>query len=234
MQIDIWSDIMCPWCYIGKKRFEKALAAFPHRDQVQVKYHSYQLDPSSPEHFDGSALEYLSQLKGMPQDQVKQMWAQVGSNAEQEGLAFDFENQIIANSFKAHQLVHMAEQIGKAAEVKEALLKAHFVDGGDIGSDEELIRIGISHGLERSVIEEGFASDAHAEDVRADIAQALQLGIQGVPFYVFDMKLGLSGAQPVEVFTQALTQAWGDRPAFQMMNNQSSDGTACGPDGCEI
>lgn len=207
MQIDIWSDVACPWCFIGKRRFEKALAAWEHQDEVQVTWHSFQLDPSLPEHYDGTEAEYLASRKGMPIEQVRQMFAHVTQQAAGEGLAYDFDALVVANSLRAHQLLHLAKAHGRADAVKESLLSAHFEHGRDIGDVDTLVELGEAAGLDAQEIRDALADERHLPAVRADIAQAGELGITGVPFFVFDMRMGLSGAQPVEVFTQALEQA---------------------------
>ncbi|WP_206447145.1 DsbA family oxidoreductase [Agrococcus sp. KRD186] len=207
MQIDIWSDVACPWCFIGKRRFEKALGAWEHRDEVEVTWHSYQLDPTLPEHYEGTEVEYLASRKGMPVEQVQQMFQHVTTQAAGEGLRYDFDRLVVANSLRAHQLLHLAKAHGSADAVKEALLSAHFEQGGDIGEIDTLVAIGLEAGLDEREIREALADERYLPAVRADIAQAQQIGVNGVPFFVFDMRLGLSGAQPAEVFTQALEQA---------------------------
>ncbi|WP_072314050.1 DsbA family oxidoreductase [Agrococcus sp. Marseille-P2731] len=210
MQIDIWSDVACPWCFIGKRRFERALRAWEHGDEVEVTWHSYQLDPSLPEHYDGTEAEYLAERKGMPVAQVREMFQHVTQQAAGEGLAYDFDALVVANSLRAHQLLHLAKahaRAGVADAVKDALLSAHFERGVDIGDVDALVAIGTSAGLDEREIREALADERHLPAVRADIAQAQELGVTGVPFFVFDMRLGLSGAQPAEVFAQALEQA---------------------------
>ncbi|GEK78955.1 DsbA family oxidoreductase [Agrococcus baldri] len=212
MQIDIWSDVACPWCFIGKRRFEKALGAWEHRDEVTVTWHSYQLDPSLPEHYEGTEVEYLASRKGMPVEQVRQMFEHVSTQAAGEGLRYDFDRLVVANSLRAHQLLHLAKASeaqapGAADAVKDALLSAHFERGGDIGDVDTLVAIGTEAGLEPREIRDALADERYLPAVRADIAQAQEIGVNGVPFFVFDMRLGLSGAQPAEVFTQALEQA---------------------------
>jgi predicted DsbA family dithiol-disulfide isomerase len=239
MKIDIWSDIACPWCYIGKRRFESALAAFPHRDEVEVRWRSYQLDPSLPEHFDGTEVEYLSERKGIDPAQLAGMLEQVTAQAAGEGLHYDYDSLVVANSFSAHRLIHLARAEGgnKAADaVKEALLSAHFEKGRDIGAADTLAEIGAAAGLDPERIRAVLATDEFADAVKADIAQAQSLGISGVPFFVLDNKYGISGAQPAELFTSALEQAW--QEAHPLVNltpvpaSGSADGPACGPDGC--
>lgn len=253
MNVDIWSDIAWPWCFIGKRRFEKALADFPRKDQVNVTWHSFQLDPSLPEHYDGTEAEYLAERKGMPIDQVRGMFAHVKSEAAKEGLAYDFDALKVANSFRGHQLLHLAQESGLGSEAKEALLSAHFEHGKDIGNVDELVAIAQQIGMDPVAVRSALEIESKAEEVRQDIARAGQLGIQGVPFFVFDMSLALSGAQPVEVFRQVLDEAWAKSPKLQMANvagaqnspaNGSADGNTasptsqdpnvCGPDGCTI
>lgn len=209
MQIDIWSDVACPWCFIGKRRFERALSAWEHRDAVTVTWHSYQLDPTLPEHYDGTEVDYLASRKGMPVEQVRQMFGHVSTQAAGEGLHYDFDRLVVANSLRAHQLLHLAKAKapGRADAVKEALLSAHFERGIDIGSIDALVAIGVQVGLDEQEIRETLADERYLSSVHDDIAQARELGVTGVPFFVFDMRLGLSGAQPAEVFAQALEQA---------------------------
>lgn len=209
MQIDIWSDVACPWCFIGKRRFERALSAWEHRDAVTVTWHSYQLDPTLPEHYDGTEVDYLASRKGMPVEQVRQMFEHVSTQAAGEGLHYDFDRLVVANSLRAHQLLHLAKAKapGRADAVKEALLSAHFERGIDIGSIDALVAIGVQVGLDEQEIRETLADERYLSSVHDDIAQARELGVTGVPFFVFDMRLGLSGAQPAEVFAQALEQA---------------------------
>ncbi len=237
MKIDIWSDIACPWCFIGKRRFEAALASFPHRDEVQVTWRSYQLDPSLPEHYDGTEVQYLSERKGIDPQQLAGMLEQVTTQASGEGLSYDFDSLVVANSFTAHRLIHLAKAEGGSAAadaVKEALLSAHFEKGQDIGSTEVLTGIGAAAGLDPERIRAVLATDEYADAVNADIAQARALGVSGVPFFVLDEKYGISGAQPTELFTSALEQAW--KESHPLVNltpaSVSADGPACGPDGC--
>ncbi|GAB2744305.1 DsbA family oxidoreductase [Sinomonas soli] len=245
MNVDIWSDIACPWCFIGKRRFEKALSDFPHRDQVTVTWHSYQLDPALPEHYDGTELEYLSERKGMPADRVAQMFAQVTQVAAEEGLHYDFGSIVVANSQSGHELLHLAKAKdaeggrGTADAVKEALLSAHFEHGEDIGSREVLVRIGTAAGLDVGEITAALDAGTYRDSVAADIRQAQAIGIQGVPFFVLDSKYGVSGAQPPELFAQALETAWREAnplvmvsPAAPGADGEGLDGAACGPDGC--
>jgi predicted DsbA family dithiol-disulfide isomerase len=232
MKIEIWSDVACPWCYIGKRRFEAALAEFPHRDSVEVQWRSYQLDPGLPEHYDGTELDYLSTRKGLAPQQVSQMFEHVAAQAKGEGLEYRFDTVVVANSFTAHRLIHLAAAHGSQDAAKERLLSDHFEHGKDIGSQEYLTALGQDLGLDAADVEELFSTDKYADDVRLDFQEARALGISGVPFFVIDRKFGLSGAQPSETFTAALNQAWQDTHPLVLVN--AADGEACGPDGCAV
>ncbi len=236
MKVDIWSDIACPWCFIGKRRFEAGLADFGHRDQVEVTWHSYQLDPSIPERYDGTELDYLAKRKGMDPDQVRRMLATVEDAARGEGLNYDFEHLVVANSYPAHELLHLAKARGVADAVKEALLSAHFEKAQDTSDREVLVRIGTEAGLDADEIRAALDEGRYREAVRADISQAAALGISGVPFFVIDGRYGVSGAQPAELFTRALTTAWDESHTIVPLGEQtdSTGEGACGPDGCAV
>ena len=231
MQAEIWSDVACPWCYIGKRRFEEALQSFPHRDEVEVTWRSFQLDPGLPAHYDGSELDYLSERKGFPRDRVGEMFAHVAEQAAGMGLDYDFEHLIVANSFTAHRLLQFAKVEGAGDAVKEGLLSAHFEHGADIGDVDVLVSIATSSGLDPERVREVLAGDEYADDVRRDIADATSLGIQGVPFFVIDRTLGVSGAQPAESIRAVLDQGWTAAHPLQMIGGD--DGQACGIDGCD-
>lgn len=244
VKIEIWSDVACPWCFIGKRRFEKALEKFPHRDEVEVQWRSYQLDPSIPEHYDGTELGYLSERKGMAPEQVRTMFGHVTEQAAGEGLAYDFDTVVVANSFTAHRLIHLAAQSGKADEAKERLLSDHFEHGKDIGNHEYLRTLGAELGLPAQDVEELFTTDKYADAVREDIAEARAIGVSGVPFFVFDRKYGVSGAQASDTFSQVLDEVWqeshplltpaavGAQASGSTADDADLNGQACGPDGC--
>lgn len=229
MKVDIWSDIACPWCFIGKRRFEAGLRDFAHAEDVEITWHSYQLDPSLPERFDGTEVEYLSDRKGMPREQVEQMIEHVRGQAAAEGLHYDFDNLVVANSMRGHHLLHLAARHGVADAVKEALLSAHFEHGIDIGDPASLVDIGVQHGLDATEIRAALEDPQVRSEVEQDFAQARAYGIQGVPFFVIDAKFGVSGAQPAQTFTGALEQAWQAQHPLVM---QHAEGAVCGPDGC--
>ncbi|WP_229741577.1 DsbA family oxidoreductase [Kocuria dechangensis] len=238
LQIDIWSDIACPWCLIGKRRFDRALAAFPHRDQVSVTYRSFQLDPSLPESWNGRETDYLAQVKGLDPEQVRQMLAQVSTVAAEEGLHYDFDALVVANSLKAHRLLHAARRAdggaagaSVAARLKEALLTGHFERGLDIGDDDALAALAVEAGLPEAAAREALTDPALDRAVQEDVAAARRLGIQGVPFYVLDGRYGISGAQPTEAFEQALEQVWAETHPLVGLGGAAP---ACGPEGCDV
>ncbi|HHU39701.1 MAG TPA: DsbA family oxidoreductase [Propionibacterium sp.] len=242
MKIDIWSDIACPWCYIGLTRFERALEAFPHADGVEVTLHSFQLDPTLPETYDGTETQYLAQRKGMPEASVREMFGHVSEAAATEGLVMDFDTLQVANSRRAHRLLHAAasESPATAWELKRSLLKAHFTDAESIWDADVLVRLATGAGLSEDAARAAIDSEERDAQVAADIDAARRLGISGVPFFVFHEKYGISGAQPLEVFTQALAQVWEEahpRPAFETLTipglQQDATGPACGPEGCD-
>ncbi|HKV85576.1 MAG TPA: DsbA family protein [Ktedonobacterales bacterium] len=210
MHVEIWSDVVCPWCYIGKRRFETALAQFPHRDEVEVTYRSFQLDPDAPSHSEGTITEALASKYGVSRAQAEAMNSRVSGIAAQEGLDYHLETARRANTFTAHRLIHFAGARGRQHEMKERLLRAYFTESADIGDIETLVRLAVEIGLEAEEVREALAGDAYADAVRADERRARMLGITGVPFFVIDEKYGVSGAQPAELFMDALTQAWAE------------------------
>lgn len=230
MKVEIWSDVACPWCFIGKRRFEAAVAEFGH--PVEVTYRSYQLDPSLPPHDPRSELDYLVVSKGMSREQVQAMLAQVTQVAASVGLSFDFDHLVVANSFTAHRLLQFAAQFSKAPALKEALLAAHFEQGRDIGDPDTLVDLAASVGLDGEQAREVIMTKAYTDQVRADIAEARQVGVSGVPFFVFEDTYAVSGAQPTEVFVDVLRQVRQlTRP--QPITLAQAPGEACGPAGCD-
>jgi predicted DsbA family dithiol-disulfide isomerase len=208
VKVEIWSDVGCPWCFIGKRRFEAALDEFAHADEVEVRWRSFQLDPTLPEHYDGTELDYLATRKGLDRARVAAMFDHVARQAAGEGLAYDFDRVVVANSFRAHQLLHLAGAHGLGDAAEERLFTGHFERGEDIGDVDRLVAIGVELGLDADEVRAALADGRHAAAVRADIAEARELGISGVPFFVFDRRYGVSGAQPVDAFAEALDQAW--------------------------
>lgn len=212
IKIDIWSDIACPWCYIGKRHLEAGIAALgDDAPEVEVEYHSFELSPDTPLDFEGSTTEYLSKAKGLPLDRVEQMLDHVTGVAAQAGLEYHFETVAHTKTLKGHELLHLAKAHGKQLEMKERLLKAYFTEGGRVNRIDELVGWAEELGIDGAEAREALESGRYADDVQADIAQARAYGIQGVPFFVFEGKYGVSGAQPAEVFSQVLQQVDGDR-----------------------
>jgi predicted DsbA family dithiol-disulfide isomerase len=208
MKVDIWSDVRCPFCYIGKRKFEKALEKFSHKNEIEVNWHSFELDPSLKTDQSVNALEHISEIKGISKTQAEGMFSHVTQVAKEVGLDFDFEKNVVANSFNAHRLIQLAKTKGLANEAEEALFKGHFIEGKNIDDEETLIQTGISIGLDEKDVKEIFSSDVFAEEVKRDEMQAQSFGIRGVPFFILNNKYAVSGAQSPEVFSQAISQAW--------------------------
>ncbi|WP_066588560.1 DsbA family oxidoreductase [Cellulomonas timonensis] len=209
--VHVWSDIACPWCFVGKRRFERAVADFD--GEVAVEYHSFELAPDTPVDFDGSEVDFLARHKGMPEAQVAQMLGQMTELAAAEGLAFDFTSVRHTKTLLAHQALHHAKSQGKQLELVERLFSAYFEQGRHVGRAEELAALAAEVGIDEAGLLEALADGRHAPAVEADIAAARQLGIQGVPFYVIDDRYGISGAQSPDVFRSALERAVQDRAA---------------------
>lgn len=208
MEIEIWSDVVCPFCYLGKRRLEKALVGFDHRDEVSVIWRSFQLDPSAPASSPESNAEMLSAKYGMTLEQAQASNVQMTATAAAEGLDFHLDEAQRGNTFDAHRLIHFAAEHGKQDEMKERLLAAYFTDGLNISDHDVLAELAGSVGLDAPAAREALASGRYGDAVQADIDQARAYGIQGVPFFAFDGKFAVSGAQPVEVFSAALAQVW--------------------------
>lgn len=210
MKIEIWSDVMCPFCYIGKRHLEKAMETVPFSDEIEIEWKSYQLNPEYHNTSNESLYDYLARAKGMTVGQAKQMTGSVLQMANQAGLALDFEHSVPANSFDAHRFIHFAKSKGLQNEAEEALFHAHFMEGKDIASKEILSAIGQKLGLESQEINNVLAGNDFAEAVQYDGYESQQIGIRGVPYFVFDKKYALSGAQPIETFKAAITQSFAE------------------------
>jgi len=206
LHVDVWSDIACPWCYIGKRKFEAGLAAFAGADDVTVTYHSFELSPDTPQDYDGSVVDFLSAHKGMPRDQVEQMLSQVTTIAADVGLDYDFAAVRQTRTLLAHEALHAARAQGRQLDLVERLFAAYFEEGRHVGSVDELVALGTEAGLDGQALRDDLDAGTYSDAVAQDIAQARAYGIQGVPFYVIGGKYGVSGAQRPEVFTQALEQ----------------------------
>jgi predicted DsbA family dithiol-disulfide isomerase len=209
LTVEIWSDVVCPWCYVGKRRFEKALAAFEHRDEIEVVWRSFELDPYAAPAREGSSAEHLARKYGMSVEQAEDMNAQMTALAADEGLEYHLDRTHGGNSFHAHRLIHLAAEQGKQDAMQERLFRAYFTEGEATGELATLNRLSTELGLDPS----GLDGNGYADAVRADEELAARIGIQGVPYFVLDRRYGVSGAQPSELLLQALEKAWEARVA---------------------
>jgi predicted DsbA family dithiol-disulfide isomerase len=210
MKVEIWSDVVCPWCYIGKRRFEAALAEFGHAGEVEVVWRSFELDPGAPRVQTEPHAERLARKYGVSLAQVEAMDARLVGEAKKEGLDFRLADSKGGNTFDAHRLIHFAAEGGRAGAMKERLMKAYFTEGMPIGERAELTRLAVDVGLDEGETKAVLSSDRYADDVRADEARARTFGISGVPFFAVDERYGISGAQPRELILEALQQAYGE------------------------
>lgn len=208
MIVEIWSDIACPWCYVGKRRFEAAMREFEHAGQIEVVWRSFELDPQAPRVHAESQNELLARKYGLPAERVRAMNDRLTGEARKEGLDFQLNRVRVGNTFDAHRLVHLAGQSGRAAEMKERLMRAYFSEGETVGEPDTLRRLAAEVGLDALRVAQLLEGDAFAADVRADEARARTLGVTGVPFFAIDERYGVSGAQPSEVLLGALRQAY--------------------------
>lgn len=230
MIIDIWSDVVCPWCYIGKRRFEKALEGFAHADEVEVRWHSYQLNPDAPADGSMSALEAFCADKGMPVDQATEMFDHVTAVAATEGLTYRFDLARRGNTHDAHRLIHLAQSRGVADAMEERLFQAYFAEGADLNDHEVLAGLAAEVGIPAEDARVVLDSDAYRRDVEADIAQAAAYGITGVPFFVVNGRFGIAGAQGPDDMRKTLDHAWNEQAPLQVATGEG----ACGPGGCAI
>ncbi|GAA1641866.1 DsbA family oxidoreductase [Microbacterium flavum] len=216
IRIDVWSDIACPWCYIGKRNLETGLrVAADDEDapQVEITYHSFELSPDTPVDFDGDELDFLSGHKGMPREKVEEMLGNVTRVAADAGLDYRFDLLQHTNTVKAHELLHFAKAEGAQHAMEERLMAAYFTEGRHVGRVDDLVELAVEVGLDGDAVREALESERHLPDVRADQAQAQAYGIQGVPFFVIDGTYGVSGAQPPEAFAQIARQVWAEKTA---------------------
>lgn len=233
MHIEIWSDVVCPWCYIGKRRLEAALAGFAHRDDVQVTWRSFELDPSSPARYPGTLADLLAKKMGTTPAQAQVANARLTNLAAADGLTYQLDQAQPGNTFDAHRLIHLAAAHGCQDAVKEALLQAYFTEGAAIGDPEALVAIVSAAGIPADEARAVLTRDAYAADVRADEARAAVFGITGVPFMVIDERYGVSGAQPVAVFRETLETAWAAaRPL--VMAGATTAAETCDGDSCSL
>ena len=234
LKIQIWSDVMCPFCYIGKRRIEAALTLFEHKDAVEIEWKSFQLDANFVASKGDNLTEHLAEKYRKDLDWAKGMLNDMTQNAKNSGLDFHFEKAIMANSLHAHRLLHFAKKYNMANDLKEVLFKAYLTDGADINDFKILRQLGLQVGLSLDDIDEVLASDAYVKEVQQDINEAQSIGVRGVPFFVFDNKYAISGAQHVETFTQTLHKVWTEgnfESKVTLLNDMQGD--SCGLEGCE-
>jgi len=213
VQVEIWSDIVCPWCYLGKRRFERALAAFAHRDQVDVVYRSFELDPSAAGHVTTPTIELLASRYGMTISQAEDAQRQMEQRAAQDGLTFRLHGLRSGNTRDAHRLLQLAGQRERQAELVERLHRAYFTEQASVFEHASLTELAVGVGLDRDEVAAVLTGDAYADAVAADEAVARSLGVTGVPFFVIDRRYGISGAQPADTMAQMLDRAWADAEA---------------------
>ncbi|MEH7109687.1 DsbA family oxidoreductase [Bacillus sp. JJ1764] len=236
MKIEIWSDFVCPFCYIGKRRLEMALEQFPHKDQVEVEFKSFELDPNSTNYNGQNIHEVLAKKYGMSVEQAKQANQGVGQQAASVGLTFNFDDMKPTNTFDAHRLAKFAKAEGKEGAITEKLLFGYFSESKLVSDHETLANIAEEVGLDRQKALEVLQDvTAYANDVRMDEALAQQYGISGVPFFIVNQKYAISGAQPLETFIGALQKVWEEESATQVLQNLSTDDdVSCADGSCAI
>ncbi|WP_217587313.1 DsbA family oxidoreductase [Lentibacillus saliphilus] len=237
MKIEVWSDFVCPFCYIGKRRLEQALEAFPHRDHVHIEYKSYELAPESKTVTDKNIHEALAEKYHIPVEQAKAMNEQIGAQAKEVGLTYHFDDMKPVNTFDAHRLAKFAESHGKGREMTERILRAYFIESELISDHNTLARLAKEVGLDEAAVLDMLQSEKYTPKVRADQLTAREMGVEGVPFFVFNEKYAVSGAQPQEAFTEVLETVWQeerDRPVLNTLNPKSSKTSYCTGDSCEV
>ncbi|MFC9480576.1 DsbA family oxidoreductase [Streptomyces griseus] len=235
MRVEIWSDIACPWCYIGKARFEKGLAEFAHRDEVEVVHRSFELDPGRAKGETEQVVDMLAAKYGRTREEAASMEANVAANAQSEGLGYRTEGRDHGSTFDIHRLLHLAKARGRQDELLTLAYRANFAEERSVFDDEVLLALAVEAGLDGDEARAVLADpEAYADDVRTDEREAAELGANAVPFFVLDRRYGISGGQPSEVFVQALEQAWKDRSATAL-TTVGGDAAGCDADGaCEV
>lgn len=234
IQVDIWSDIACPWCYIGKRRFEAALAEFPQRDRVDITWHSFELDSSARLVNRTSARDNLAAKYGETSEGAQKMLDHMTGMAAGEGLDFHFDSLKLTNTFQGHQVIHLAAEHGVQDAMKERLLKAYLSEGENLGDTDTLVRLAEDVGLDGGEVRAVLERQTYAQAVRTDEAQAQAYGISGVPFFVLDDKYGVSGAQSSDVFLDALNQVWQEQQPLQLIGSTGNDAEGCEDGSCAV
>lgn len=232
MRVDIWSDIACPFCYLGKAQFDRAVNEFTHKDKLEVAYHSFQLDATLPRDYDGSVHEMLARKLGKTTEEAKKLNDSVSRQADAYDLNYDMDKLVVTKTEDAHRLIHFATAKGKQAEMISRIYKAYFSEGKHVGDYDVLADLAAEIGLDRDEALKALENGDYRDAVAADINQAASLGIRGVPFYVIDQKYGLSGAQGEAVFLEALQKAWHEANPLQMVGGQ--DAASCTDGACAV
>lgn len=234
LKIHIWSDVMCPFCYIGKRKIEDALSQFENKESVTIEWKSFQLDPSFVATPNESIVDHLAEKYSRDTDWAQSTIDNMTQNAKTSGLDFHFEKAILANSLNAHRLLHLAKKHNLSNELEELLFKAYLTDGKNVNDWDTLKEIGIKIGLELTEIEQLMLSDIYTKEVNQDQQEAQSLGVTGVPFFVFDNKYAVSGAQSSDVFLKTLEKTWEEGKFDSKLKIQNTtDENSCGIDGCE-
>jgi predicted DsbA family dithiol-disulfide isomerase len=236
MQVEIWSDVVCPWCYIGKRKFEAALAAFDHRDDVAVTWRSYELDPGAPARRDLPMVELLQKKYSMTEEQAVAANDRVTAIAAGVGLEYHLDRAAMGNTFDAHRLIHLAAAHGRGDAMKERLMAGYFTEGAAVGDTATLEQLAADVGLDTDEVRAVLAGDAFADEVRDDERQASALGVSGVPFFVIDRAYGISGAQDPDVILGALERAWADTHPGRLVDAAPGDdgAAACDGEACAV
>lgn len=234
MKVEIWSDVACPWCYIAKHRFDDALSQFAHRDEVEVIWRSYQLDPDAPPVTNKNLNDSLSEKHGLSLEKAVAMNDQMRRLGAQEGLAYDFARARYGNSFDAHRLIHFARSRGVEMAMEERLFRAYFSEGRALGDVDTLVELAAEVGIDTKEAQAALAGEAFDDQVRADTQAARRLDIKGVPFFVIDQKYSISGAQKSQTFRDALEQAWIESHPLVSMSGATADAGYCQDDACEV
>lgn len=243
MRVEIWSDVACPWCYIGKARFEQGLAEFEHKDQVEVVFRSFELDPHRAEGDNQQVIPMLAKKYGMSQEQARQAEQRVAENARSEGLTYVAEGRDTGNTFAIHRLLHFAKTKGVQNELIDLTFKANFAEERSVFDRERVLDLAVEAGLDKDEAAAVYDDpQAYAAEVRQDEREAEELGATGVPFFVLDRRFGVSGGQPADLFKEALVEAWRTRPQPVKLpsvpglgpDDIGVSGDVCGPDGCAV
>lgn len=236
MTVEVWSDIACPWCWVGKSRLDAALARFEHAREIDVVYRAFELDPGAPAVREGDYVERLARKYGQSRAGAQAMVDRMAETGAREGLAFDFSKIRGGNSFLAHRLLHLARTRGLQAQVKERMFRGYFGEGAAIGLSDVALGLAVDAGLDTDEASALITTDRFADAVRADEREAQALGVDGVPFFLFGRRYAVGGAQPAELLLRALEQSWREQPMRDENSDESAaarEGSACSPESCE-